>query len=90
MIGRVERLVAGVVAAPAGRTTEQDLLRPLRPYGQRFRSEDEETTADVALGAAVVGGLLGLGAGAVARLRARRLDAAAARNAGRRRRGGRR
>ncbi len=57
VIGRVERLVAGVVAAPAGRTTEEDLLRPLRPYGQRFRSGDEETTADVALGAAVVGGL---------------------------------
>jgi len=76
---RVQRIVADVAAAPPGETTDKPYPRPLEPYENWRLHRHGESTGDVALDAAVAGGILGLFAGGVARLRARREAAHAAR-----------
>jgi hypothetical protein len=90
VLQRLQRLVADVAAAPRGETTDDPApyLRPLEPYENWRLRRRGETTADAALDAAVAGGILGLFAGGVMRVRVRRVAAGTART--RRRRGGRR
>ncbi|HYI17857.1 MAG TPA: hypothetical protein VD836_04065 [Solirubrobacteraceae bacterium] len=83
---RLERIAADVAAAPPGQTTDRPYPRPLEPYENWRLRRHGESTGDTALGAAVVGGILGVFAGGVARLRARRTAASAPRPARRRRR----
>ena len=90
VVERLQRLVADVAAAPRGQTTDdpEPYLRPLEPYENWRLRRYGESTADVALDAGIAGGILGLFAGVVMRVRVRRAAARTART--RRRRGGRR
>jgi len=85
VVARVQRLVADVAQAPPGETTDdpEPYLRPLEPYENRRLRRYGESTGDVARDAAVAGGVLGLFAGGMASLWARR-GAARATGAGRR------
>jgi hypothetical protein len=84
VVERVQQLVAAVAAAPPGHTTDEPSPLPLKPYENFRLHRYGQSTGDAALGAAVTGGILGLFAGGVARLRARR-QAARAKSASRRR-----
>ena len=66
VIRRVDGVVDEVAAAPPGRTSDELPLSELRPYDRRY-GDDRAATGDAALGAAIVGGMLGLFAGGVAR-----------------------
>ncbi len=85
-VKRVRDLVAEVAAAPRGRTTDEPYLSPLEPYENWRTRRYGESTADVALDAAIAGGILGLFAGGLARLRARHVAARPPRTAPPRRR----
>jgi len=74
VVRRLQQLISDAAAAPPGETTDdpEPYLRPLEPYENRRLRRYGETTADAARDAAVAGGILGLFAGGLARLRARR------------------
>lgn len=72
VIGRVERLVAKVAEAPPGTTTDDLPLPRLRGYREPYETNDT-TTAKAALGSAAVFGILGVLAGGMVRLEARRV-----------------
>lgn len=86
VVRRLQRLVADVAAAPRGETTDdpEPYLRPLEPYENWRLRRRGETTADVALDAAIAGGILGLFAGGLMRMRARHAAARTARTTRRR------
>jgi hypothetical protein len=72
VVARMQRLVADLAAAPRAQATDEPDPRPLQPYENWRLRRYGETTGEVALDAAVAGGILGLFAGGVARLVARR------------------
>lgn len=87
VLARLQRLVSDVAAAPPGETTDAPFLPPLEPYANWRLRRYGDTTGEVALDAAIAGGVLGLFAGGLARLRARRVAARTDGAAQRRRRG---
>jgi hypothetical protein len=88
VVDRLQRLVADVAAAPRGETTDdpEPYLPPLEPYENWRLHRYGQSTGEVAMDAAVAGGVLGLFAGGLARLRARRAAARTTRRRRRRRR----
>jgi hypothetical protein len=88
VVRRLQRLVSDAAAAPRGETTDdpEPYLQPLRPWENWRLRRYGEATGDVALDAAMAGGILGLFAGGLARLRARRESAPTAAPTTRRRR----
>jgi len=89
VLERLQRIAADVAAAPRGETTDRFSPRPLKPYENRRLRRYGESTGEVARDAAIAGGILGLFAGGLARLRTRRAAALQAPRP-RRGRGGRR
>lgn len=79
VVRRMRRLVADLAAAPRAEATDEPDLPPLEPYENWRLRRYGETTGEVALDAAIAGGILGLFAGGVARLLARREAARAGR-----------
>lgn len=92
VVQRLQRLVADLAAAPRGQTTDdpEPHLRPLEPYENWRLRRHGDSTGEVALDAAIAGGILGLFAGGLASLRARRVTRREPRAPRRRARGGRR
>jgi hypothetical protein len=88
---RVVRVVEDIADNRPGDTTDDATLRPLKPYGYLPPYDADASTRDASLASAIMGAMLGLIAGGVARRRERRHAAlAAAKHRRRRRRRGRR
>jgi hypothetical protein len=74
VVRRLQRLVSDAASAPRGETTDdpEPYLRPLEPWENWRLHRYGDSTGDMAFDAAVAGGILGLFAGGLARLRTRR------------------
>jgi hypothetical protein len=70
--GRVMQVVDDIADNDPADTTDDATLRPLKPYGYRLASDPDASTREASLASAIMGGMLGLIAGGVARRRARR------------------